>query len=214
MVTNGSRLYGLELPWERMFGVGISVNEVEPELYAQATGSDWFRRLEEGIHYVWSRGAPIVMTFVIGQWNLGRIDDYLRYVAQWPTAKALPILAMTPIGPEDYRPEYLLERRDVREAFEVAKAHAPPGLVTRWPTFRRGRKGRLGGCDMSTDVLVVNGRGHVAVCCRGPGPRAELGNIWLEGRKAWRNEALRRFRCRVAGTAKPAKCRACPEPEV
>ncbi len=210
-VTNGTRLSKLDLPWDKFMNLNISVNEVEAEEHREITGKDSFSQLEEGIKSVVKKDARLLMTFVVGLGNVERLEDYLRYAGQWPRTTAVPILALTPQSEADK--SSLLESEELQEAFAAVKAKTPESQSVAWPRFRAIPK-RKGGCGMSRDVLVVNGKGEVAVCCRGAGPRSELGNVLDEGRAVWKNKALSAFRKRVWSNKKPIKCRACPEPEI
>ena len=57
--------------------------------------------------------------------------------------------------------------------------------------------------------VAVDGNGDMAVCCRGPGPRPEMGNI-SGGLEAWRGGAMEKLRARVYDPErKPEKCLLC-----
>jgi hypothetical protein len=92
----------------------------------------------------------------------------------------------------------------LRAAADVAKRMRV--TVVKWPGLINVNKpyASAAQCKQLRTTLIVDGAGDIATCCRGAGPRAELGNILRDGARAWWSPAAEALR-----HTRPAKCRFC-----
>jgi molybdenum cofactor biosynthesis enzyme MoaA len=202
-----------EVPWQALGNVSLSVNETERGQYAKSCGVDRFQDVLEAIQVVKKHKTPLLMTFVVGQRNVERASEYVRFAAAYGAHIALFAVAYGGAMAESYKTlaeQEVLRVTDhaaveaLRAAADVAKRMRV--TVVKWPGLINVNKpyASAAQCKQLRTTLIVDGAGDIATCCRGAGPRAELGNILRDGARAWWSPAAEALR-----HTRPAKCRFC-----
>lgn len=209
LVNNAER--GLGKLWSRVAKVNVSMTAATRDRYIERSGVDMLDRAVEGVKALQQLGASIVLSFVIERDNVQEIARYARL------AKYLKVdrVAFQSICPTAGRYDEFWDRaidgddavlmRSVEAGLK--RAYVMGIKVTQKPDpVYRYRPGR--GCRMALNHISVDGAGNVAICCRGPGPRAEMGNL-EQGPEVWSTGPMAERRAAVMSKNPPEKCTLC-----
>jgi sulfatase maturation enzyme AslB (radical SAM superfamily) len=202
-LTNGVRLEGVSIPLARFAFVAISLNEVERDAYAELCGRDHFDRALAGFEKALASGAVVLVSFVVDEENIHRVPEYVRFLREHPRARGKIVAKRTNEGP--LGGPCRLEGASMLQLRELQREYG--GDVS----FAMARSTSVGHglCEPIRHMLVVNGDGDVAGCCRGEGPRPELGSVLEAGRAVRSSEGFRRLLAAVASDKPPPKCYHC-----
>ena len=168
-----------KLPWSRITLVNVSMTEATVAAYKARAGVDMFDRVVAGVQYLQAHKAPIVLSFVIERDNADRIVEYIELARLLGVRAALQ--SICPItGQYDEFWDRAIDGDDeeLMRVIEVGVAATKAVGVTLtqrpYPVYRN-RPGL--GCRMALNHISVDGAGNAALCCRGPGPRPEMGTF-------------------------------------
>lgn len=209
--TNGTLLRRASLPWRRLSIVNVSMTESNREAYRERCGVDAFGKALAGAKHARKAGATVVLSYVIERGNVGRIEEYALFTKE-AGFRRIALQSICPTAGRydefwgraiDGGDEELMGR--IREAMSSVKSLGLIVTQSPQPVYRR-KPGR--GCRMACDHISVDGLGNVALCCRGPGPRPEMGNI-SQGASVWSTGAMEALRVRVLSGNPPVKCTMC-----
>jgi radical SAM protein with 4Fe4S-binding SPASM domain len=222
--TNGTLITRLQdaIPWQRV-NVNVSITDPDPERYQAVTGTKLLSRALDGIEYLNTQDTRVSMSYVIHKGNIDRIPAFLRLAKElqpkrvvlqsicghYDVSSAEDLAACTHF----WKHEAL--RIDDRVSIQRLRAQRRAikkfysGRVL-WPRLLDPKSPGTG-CLMSKTYIAVDGNGDVALCCGGPGPRPEMGNI-RQGASVWNSNPMARLRSRIfsgSGARQPHKCRVC-----
>jgi radical SAM protein with 4Fe4S-binding SPASM domain len=222
--TNGTLItkVGDKVPWSKVAAVNISISDPNPTKYKAVTGTALIEKVEEGIDFLHSKGTRCLLSFVITKNNINRIPDFLRFAKK---KRAHKVIFQSLCGNHDVTDPSSKELQTfwnnlalVRGDTEIIKRireikrktkHIFPRMVL-WP--RLLERNSVGfGCNMAKTYIAVDGNGDVALCCGGPGPRGEMGNIH-QGFNVWNTGPMKELRHSVFAKKikdKPTKCLVC-----
>jgi len=220
ITTNGTKIRELagQVNWNRAHVVNLTIHEVEEERFRKITGTDMFSEVIAALSYLRDRGVGLVLYYVVGRENIERMVEFVRFAASYgvKSCSILPLLNYKDfIDDEEFfwantlnRDNEEVKRRFLEQRAKVRKITQRHGMNVSYPILV-SRKTPGAGCKMAFDYIAVNGRGDIAICCRGEGPRAELGNI-SQGAELWNAPVLEEFRRRVLDVKdRHPKCKVC-----
>ena len=207
--TNGLayRRHMDSIPWDRFLQISLSVNEVDRELYKQATGVDGLPRAIEAAEFFKSAGARVGFTFVVGMHNWERIPSYL-YFAKSHDADFIGLFNTLPHHDDKEGDEWFRSRvltsgsREYLEADEKIRKYAAELGITvhTWPQPLTDLESCPRGCSSPFNMFGIDGLGRYTGCCRVLPPSDETGSI-DEGRQLWaESEHLNYLRDMMHGT--------------
>jgi len=206
--TNGTRLERNDL----LHGVSVTVSarESDREKYLELTGVDAFDRMVEGIKNAQHSGARVGVSFVIDRGNVDSLERYARFAKKLGVHRVafMGLLA----GDRDDLKGRTVEQADMAIIEAQRPAIGRLGLrITQWPKPIQP-DGPGGKCEMGRNHIAVDGDGNVALCCRGAGPRPEMGNILTDGPSVWSTGPMAELREKVYTLGEqPEKCLHCRE---
>lgn len=198
-----------DIPWRKLAGVGVSVNEVTPNAYERSMGASRLEEVVELLAFLRERSVPYWLTYVVDAHNVQWCSAYVAF-AGLHGARGASFISRAPFHPERVRGWWgddcaeELERQ--RERVRLQRGHPHVTWMRRPP--------RLDGwkpCAMLRRILFVDGGGAVACCCIGTGTDPALGNVLEQGAAVWTGPGLEAFRAEVEGELQPA-CRHCNRP--
>jgi len=206
ITTNGTRIEKNKL----LSGVSVTVSARESDrgLYYKLTGFDQFKRMVRGVRAAIASGAHVGVSFVIERQN---ISSMLRYAL---FAKSLGVERVAFMGllagARDDLDERLVINEDMKIVHKQRKEIDKIGIrITQWPKPLRSKM-TGGKCTMADVYIGVDANGSVALCCRGPGPRPEMGNLFDIGPSVWSSGPMEELRRRVYTPGnQPEKCMKC-----
>jgi radical SAM protein with 4Fe4S-binding SPASM domain len=210
--TNGTLVMRTELDWSKVLGINISMSEVTDERYRAVTGTNLLPEVCSAIDHLLSQDRQPTLSFVIDKSNVSRIGAYGKFAQNMGVSKVAFQSACPRSDQYEMFPQVALYADDTETQRVVSEQLLYVGnlegvRVVQWP--RPLRRGPGQGCAMARRYLAVDGRGDMAICCRGPGPRREMGNI-SGGLEAWSGGAMGELRARVYDAKnKPEKCLLC-----
>lgn len=222
--TNGTLIkkVGDAVDWGRLANTNVSITDPNPSKYQAVTGTKLLHRVVEGLEFLRKRNARFTLSYVITRNNTDRIPDFLRFARNQGAHKVVLQSicgnhdVTSPTDPElrFFWKNIALVRGDaqlVRHLREIKRK--TKGIFPRmvlWPRLlERNSAGH--GCNMARTYIAVDGNGDVALCCGGPGPRPEMGNI-SQGPSVWNTGPMRALRRKVFSKNiknKPTKCLVC-----
>ena len=222
LITNGTLIpdRGHDIPWESFQEINISLSDITPEGYKKVTGTDLFDRLVTGIEYARKR-TDIVLSIVVTTANVNKISEMVRFAVEY-RARALvlqPLVAPTQgkVGISLKQKENFMESIvAAHNPYAVAMLEAQAALVddmdlkgmkVRFPPVIDFNQLKVG-CAMANIYMGVDGNGDVSLCCRGFGPRPEMGNI-ADGARVYDSGPMKLLRQYVYSENQPLKCSVC-----
>ena len=196
LFTNGTLAKDVNLPWSRFRLINVSM-------------TDRLTKAADGLRHIREAGGNVVASFVVTRNRLDKMVDDARYAKLLGVQQVAfqSLLIPAGVGQEFFQqsiiPAHLPTIR--QQLRQVAKLGM---TVKQTPTpYRVKTSGR--GCTMASDYVAVDGAGNVALCCVGPGPRPEMGNV-REGVDVWATGAMAELRKRVYDPKRqPKKCLSC-----
>jgi MoaA/NifB/PqqE/SkfB family radical SAM enzyme len=203
-----------DIDWSLVGGVNIAGNSDSATGYAQLTGThpEHQTQMLEGVEYLRTHGVKVIMSFVMTRQNVTKMADYASF-AKKHGVHHVAFQSVCPRADDYARFEKVgIFRRDLatmsvirqqrRRVQQLGGVH-----VNLWPQPLGNGVGQ--GCLMAKHYMAVDGRGNVAICCRGPGPRPEVGSILIDGPGVWSGK-MAEMRKRVYDASnKLEKCLLC-----
>jgi radical SAM protein with 4Fe4S-binding SPASM domain len=211
MSTNATRVRRLNIDWSKLGSVNVAGNDNNPYAYEKMTGTKLHSEMVKGTERLLSSGAKVTMSFVIDKTNINKMERYARFVKNLGV-KRIAFQSICPRS-DDYhgfqKIAILKKDASVMKLIHQQKVKVLNyGLkVMLWPKPIGNGVGQ--GCPMARKYIAVDGLGNVSICCRGPGPRPEMGNI-NQGPQVWSTGPMAALRSKVYDPKnKPAKCLMC-----
>lgn len=220
MTTNGTYIRRLQddVPWDAVHKVVLTIHDITPEGYRDVTGTKLFDEMVWALDFLVEHDIGHTLNFVVDRNKIERIEDFVRFAAEHGAKEMalLPLLNFKDFEEDEeffwansltLDDESCVERiKEQKRRARKAKQGHRMGIA--WP--RMVSRSRLGkGCRMVFDYIAINGRGDIAICCRGQGPRTELGNL-RDGPALWTAPVLEEFRRKVLSPEERfSKCRVC-----
>jgi radical SAM protein with 4Fe4S-binding SPASM domain len=201
--TNGTLIHKHpNAPWKGL-RVNVSARAGQKEDYERVSGVATFEAMQEGVRVALDRGAQVRLSFVVDKSNLHGIYGCAK-MAHSLGVKVVSFMSVLPNGEK----QLLLREADMPPVNAQKDKVLALGLrLIQWPTPIYSNQGR--GCKMAREHLAVDGDGSVALCCRGSGPRPEMGNI-SSGASVWSSGPMQELRRRVYDlNNQPEKCLQC-----
>jgi len=222
LITNGTLIEdrGSELPWKNFKEVNISLSDITEDGYKKVTGTNLLDKLVMGIEYARER-TGVVLSIVITTENVGRISEMVRFAVDLKASVLVlqPLVAPTQgkdgISPEQ-KEHFIKSIVAEHNQYAVAMLDAQKRLVSdmslggtkvRFPPVVDFSKKPVG-CSMAKVYMGVDGNGSVSLCCRGFGPRREMGNI-MDGPSIYDSGPMGALRRRIYSDDQPLKCSVC-----
>ena len=216
LITNGTRLVNLDLPWDQLNSVNVSLNECNARDYFITAGKDFFRKAVSGIEKVVAADARVSVSFVMHRGNFEKVVDYVEFAKQLGASKANLFLYVEPFTQQTDAAQTIeefaqLQRAAVRELLQHQAAVDELGIKVAWPKVADPSRPLSGGCTQAQRRLDIDGAGDVALCCSGRGPRPEMGNVLEAGPTVYDTGPMAELRARVLGPPddRPEKCKIC-----
>jgi sulfatase maturation enzyme AslB (radical SAM superfamily) len=215
--TNGTRIAAIKeaFPWTRTSSILVSLNAATDDEYERRMGKPFFGRVCEGISYLVSLGVHPTLGFVVSRKNLHRTPHYVEF-ARSLGVKSVTLTSIIGDFQDDPGNGQLLknfweqEAITSRELVDVWRNQTnTSGLKVGWPRIRKpGTSTKV--CSQVLRRFEVDAEGNVALCCGGPGPRPEMGNIFADP-EAYNKGPVAELRARVLRVSGdvPDKCRTC-----
>lgn len=220
MTTNGTYIRRLQddVPWKDVHKVVLTIHDITPEGYRDVTGTNLYDEMIWALDFLVKNDIGHTLNFVVDRNKIERIEEFIRFAAEHG-AKEMALLPLLNFKDFERDEEFFwansltLDDEDcvnrINEQRKLAR-NAKQGhrLSVAFP--RLVSRTNLGkGCRMVFDYIAINGRGDIAICCRGEGPRAELGNL-RDGKALWTSPVLEEFRRKVLSPEERfPKCRVC-----
>jgi molybdenum cofactor biosynthesis enzyme MoaA len=227
--TNGTKIAERydEIPWRAIGTANISITDVDPQRYHEITGTNRFDALVEGLELL-ARNRPRtkrVFSFTMQKDNLKRAAEFVRFGREHGAHQVTlqPVLPHCVKGYDKYEDDSFWDRAltqqnpGVVEVLEEQRALVERNMgkarargFVKWP-FIIDRSVDGPGCMMARMYMQVDGAANVALCCRGKGPRAEMGNVIDDGAKVFSTGPMAKLRERIYDHSKPRlrKCELC-----
>ena len=222
--TNGTKIraHGEDVPWKDIAEINVSVSAVGADAYKSVTGTNLFDEMVAGMEYLRNKEANLTTSLAVDVDGLSRVEEFLLFSAEHGSKVAviqalLPQLdthTFTEEGIEEFWRVAITQQNAeamerLKEQQELAKSISGKlkGMRIRWPAIIDRTK-KPPGCKMARIYVSVDGHGHLAMCCRGDGPRPEMGNI-SHGLESWTSGPIAELRKRVYGDNQPIKCSRC-----